>query len=78
MQKGALVNEVMMNSVAADSGLRAGDVIVQVQTQAVDSPADVRRKLDKARQSKRPYIVVLVQREGGFRWITLANGPSEG
>ena len=44
--KGVLVTGVEANSPAADKGLRAGDVIEEVNQQAVEKPADVSSAID--------------------------------
>ena len=44
--KGVVVGKVQPNSQAAEKGLRAGDVIEEVNQQAVEKPADVSKTID--------------------------------
>lgn len=62
---------VEANGAAAEAGLTAGDVIVQIQQEKVASPDDARRLMSLARQQQRHYVVVLVQGAGGLRWVPM-------
>jgi serine protease Do len=62
--KGAVVTEVEPFGPAADSGIRQGDVIVQVQNVPVKTAEELRRELGKADLEKGARIVVL---SGGSR-----------
>ena len=77
-QKGAVVTDVGLNSPAADSGFRAGDVVLRVQMQAVSGPDDAKRQLDDAVRARTPVIIVLVQRADGLRWLPLSGTFKEG
>ncbi len=70
-QAGAVVTEVAIDSPSADSGFRAGDLVLRVQTAEVTGPTSARKSLTDAVQEKRPVIIVLVQRPDGFRWLPL-------
>ena len=70
-QAGAVVTGVAIDSPSADSGFRAGDLVLRVQTAEVNGPNAARKALDDALQQKRPVIIVLVQRSDGFRWLPL-------
>ena len=59
--KGALVTRVVSGSPAADAGLEAGDLIVQVEDTTV-SDADAAVKA--LRRSKRPFVPVRYKRKG--------------
>ncbi|CAH2599451.1 putative periplasmic serine endoprotease DegP-like [Rhodovastum atsumiense] len=74
-QKGVLVTEVAPNSPAADRGLKAGDVIVEVQQQEVASPGDVVDRVDRARKSNRRSVLMLIQGTDGPRWVPLSIAP---
>ena len=56
------------NGVAAESGLREGDVITRVDGKVVKSPADVKAALD--RKDGKPSLLV-IEREGRSLFLTL-------
>ena len=60
-QPGVLVTAVAANTDAAERGLAAGDVILQVRDHRVSSPAEVQQQLDEARKANRAMVLVLVQ-----------------
>ena len=60
-QPGVLVTSVARNTDAADRGLVAGDVILQVQGNQVSSPAEFEQRLNEARESKRGLVLILIQ-----------------
>jgi serine protease Do len=70
-QGGVLVTDVVANSVAADRGIVAGSVIVNVQRQAVASAADVQSGIDAARGAGRALVLLLVRDSRGLRWMAL-------
>jgi Do/DeqQ family serine protease len=65
--RGLVVQDVVEDSRAADAGLRAGDVIVEVNRQPVQSVADLRSAVQRA--ADRP-LLLLVNREGNEVFIT--------
>jgi serine protease Do len=58
---GVLVTGVARNTDAAERGIVAGDVILQVQDQPVSSPADVEREVKQARAAKRSLVLMLIR-----------------
>ncbi len=70
-QKGVVVTDVTGSGAAADRGIKAGDVIVEVQQSEVSSPAQVQTGIDEARRQHRPSVVMLVQNGDGMRWVPL-------
>ncbi len=52
-QKGVVITDVTNGTPAADRGLKAGDVIVEVQQEAVATPDDVLRRIDRVRKANR-------------------------
>jgi serine protease Do len=71
--KGVVITQVTPDSAAAQRGLKPGDVIVEVQQEAVSSPADVQDRIDRTRKQNRKSVLMLVQGQGqeGLRWIPL-------
>jgi serine protease Do len=71
-QKGVLITDVGQGTPAADRGLKAGDVIVEVQQEEVGSPADVQERVEKVKKSGKSSVLMLVQSGDGLRWVPLA------
>ncbi len=77
-QKGVVVTTVTDNGVAADRGIHAGDVIVEVQQSEVSQPAQVQDGMEAARRQHRSSVVMLVQSGDGLRWVPLPVGAQAG
>ena len=75
-QKGVVITDVMPGTPAADKGLKAGDVIVEVQQEEVNSPADVQDRVDSVRKSSRKSVLMLVQTSDGLHWVPLSLAPN--
>jgi len=67
--RGLVVNEVAPGSPASDAGIRAGDVIEQVNRKPVASAAELQNVLEAARE--RPALVLL-NRQGNELYVALA------
>src|SRR4051812_1515076 len=74
-QKGVAIVAVAANSSAADAGVKAGDVIIQMPDQPVNSPDDLHNAVAAITASGRKSVLVLVRNEKGVRWIA---APVEG
>ena len=70
-QKGVVVTDVTQDGSAAGRGLKAGDVIVEVQQEPVTTPADVQERMDKYRKLNRKTVLMLIQSGDGLRWVPL-------
>jgi serine protease Do len=70
-QTGAVVEDVVGGSVAADRGITAGSLIMNVHRQSVTSPADVQLRVDAARKENRSFVLMLVKDSQGLRWMAL-------
>jgi serine protease Do len=70
-QKGIVITDVAPEGTAADHGLKAGDVVVEVQQAAVTTPADMQHRIEEARQGGRKSVLLLVQGTDGLRWVPL-------
>jgi serine protease Do len=70
--KGVVVTSVDPASAAAERGLRAGDVIEEVNHQAVEHPRDVKRAIDAAKSdSKKPALLLVSNGEGEVRFVAV-------
>ena len=67
--EGALVLEVRSGSVADEKGMRAGDLIKEVNRVKVDSAEDVRRILNKA--SREEIVLFQIQRGSRNRFVAM-------
>jgi len=68
---GVVVTEVDPDSAAAEKGLAPGDVIVEVDQDAVSQPADVAEKVAEAKKEGYRVVTLLVYRQGDFRWVAV-------
>ena len=68
-QKGVVVTDVVTDGTAAGRGLKPGDVIVEVQQEAVNTPSDVQERIDRFRKQNRRSVLMLVQSGEGLRWV---------
>jgi membrane-associated protease RseP (regulator of RpoE activity) len=73
--KGVLVTSVTEDGPAAKAGVRAGDVITAIDGEAVDSPGDISRAINRKKdgdvtltiiRNKSPQTTRVTPREGGF------------
>ncbi len=70
--KGVVVSAVEPNSAAAEKGLRAGDVIEEVNQQAVEKPADVSKQIDALKkQGKKSALLLVANGAGDVRFVAL-------
>ena len=72
LEGGVLITQVAANSPAAEAGMTAGDIIIQVQQDKVAAADDVSRVITSARQQQRHYVVVLVHNSAGLRWLPMS------
>lgn len=70
-QKGVVITDVSPNSAAADRGLKAGDVIMEVQQNSVNSPAEVQKQMEAAKKADRKFVLMLIQRDGASQYVPL-------
>ncbi|HTI87387.1 MAG TPA: DegQ family serine endoprotease [Alphaproteobacteria bacterium] len=73
---GVVVSRVTPDSLAADSGLRAGDVIVSIGNDTVNTPKQAATKISEAQKAKKDAVPLLVMRDGAKYYVALqlANG----
>jgi serine protease Do len=66
--KGAVVVEVAQGSLADEAGIQRGDIILEVNRQPVQSPADFQSILRNAKDSS---LLLVVERQGSEFFVTL-------
>ena len=70
--KGVIVTSVEPGSAAAERGLRPGDVIEEVNHQAVEHPGDVTRALAGAKADpKKPALLLVSNGQGEVRFVAV-------
>ncbi len=74
-QGGVAIQGILPGTAAAERGLVEGDVIVDVQRQAVSTPDEVTARLGDAKARSLKYAVLLIRGQDGTRWITLPLNP---
>lgn len=76
--KGALVNQVNSGTPAADAGIQSGDVIVEVDGVAVDSPSDLRVKIAARKPGDSVAIVLIRDKQRESLDVVLAERGGDG
>ena len=66
-----VVTDVDPQGPAAEKGLQAGDVIVEVDQQTVASPGDVAARVDEAKANGYRVVTLLVYRGGDYQWVAI-------
>jgi serine protease Do len=69
VREGVLVRDVVEGGRAAEAGIRAGDVIVEVNRQPVRTVEDLRARVEK--RAKNEPIVMLVNRDGETMYLAI-------
>jgi serine protease Do len=70
-QKGVVVTDVTSSGAAGQRGVKAGDVIVEVQQETVNAPGDVQDRVERFRKQGRKTVLMLIQSSDGLRWVPL-------
>jgi len=68
---GVVVTITSTDGPAAQKGLRAGDVIVEVAQEQVKEPADVAERVKKAAAAGKKSVLMLVDRQGDLRFVAI-------
>ncbi len=69
---GVFIQQVAPNSLAAQSGLKPGDVIVSANNLKVTQPSDVREEWAKSRQQNKP-ILLRIERQGQSLFVAVSS-----
>ncbi|HXV26076.1 MAG TPA: DegQ family serine endoprotease [Alphaproteobacteria bacterium] len=72
--KGVVVTGIEPSGIAAEQGLREGDVIVSVNQEQVGSPEEVEKLAKAAKDDKKGALLLLVNREGSQLFVGLDVG----
>jgi serine protease Do len=68
---GVVVVEVPQNTAGSTQGLRPGDLVIAAGSAPVTSPDEMLQDIAAAKKAGRKNILIRVEREGNFRFITL-------
>jgi serine protease Do len=68
---GVVVVDVDPDGPAAEKDLRPGDVIVEVDQKAVDTPKDVAARVKAAQDAGYRVVTLLVNRKGDSQWVAV-------
>ena len=71
---GVVVVDVARDSVAAERGMRPGDVIASLSLDPVQSVEQATQRLDELRKSGESVVTVLTKRQGADSFIALPIG----
>ena len=69
--KGVVVVGIVKEGVAAEKGIKIGDLILEVSQVQVRSPSDFENQIKKARLSNRKSILLLIEGPSGLRFVAL-------
>jgi serine protease Do len=73
--QGVLVVDVAPKSSAAEKGIRPGDVIVEISQEEIKTPQHVVDQLQKAEKENRKSALLLINREGESRYVSIKIAP---
>jgi serine protease Do len=74
--RGVVVTEVQPNSAAAERGLQAGDVILEVGGKTVSTPAEVREDIGDNRASGRSHVLIRLRSGDQKKFVALPVGKA--
>jgi serine protease Do len=69
--RGVVIVDVPQNSAGANQGLRAGDLVVAVGETVITNPDDVLQHIAAAKHAGRKNVLIRVEREGNYRFVTM-------
>ena len=77
-QKGVVITDIGADSIAADRGIKVGDVVMEVQQHAVASAADVQTRIKTARGQGKKSVLLLISGPDGLSYVPIPlDGGSE-
>jgi serine protease Do len=69
-----VITEINPTGHAAESGLQTGDVIIEVGSHAVNTPADVRKMVDEARTQSKRAVLLRIKRGDAMSFVAVPIG----
>ncbi|MDD9876164.1 MAG: DegQ family serine endoprotease [Magnetovibrio sp.] len=69
--KGVVVTKVDGEGPAAEKGIRPGDLVVEVSMEEVESLNQIINKVGEAKKAGRKSILLLLEGQGGLRWVAV-------
>jgi serine protease Do len=75
--KGVVVTGVSDNSPLAELGIQPGDVIEQINQEAVTSPKQAEERLKQAQHEKKTNVLLLINRHGTNQYLALSMNKGE-
>ena len=69
-----MVTEVTASGAGAEKGIRPGDLIVEVSQEEVTSVDDVAAKIKAAKDAGRRSVLLLIEGQGGLRFVAVRLG----
>ena len=75
-KEGVVVTEVDPDGVAAQKGLKSGDVILEAAGHSVSRPSDISSALDAAKKDGRKAVLLRVKSGDQTRFVALATNPA--
>jgi len=73
--QGVLVIDVKPKTSAAEKGIRPGDIIMEISQEEVKTPQQVVDLLKKAEKGNRKSVLLLINRDGESRYISIKIAP---
>jgi serine protease Do len=70
-QKGVVVIAIANGSPAAQKGIKVGDLVLEVASQEVSTPSEMKAKVDELVKQKKKAAVLLVESKGDPRFVAL-------
>lgn len=68
---GVLIVDIDSNSLAAEQGLRPGDVIMEAGRKSVTTPQDIMSAIDQAKKRKRKGLLLRIYSGGDIRFVSI-------
>ncbi|MDP7099533.1 MAG: PDZ domain-containing protein, partial [Rhodospirillales bacterium] len=68
---GVVIVGVDKDGVAAEKGIKVGDVIIEVSQNEVASPKEVKKRIEDAKSLGQKSVLLLIEGQAGLRFVAL-------